>query len=145
MSSVVVRTEVLAAVKALATSYKVIDYSEVAPDPIPDNQTDTFIIVQFVGGTDEMIDIGGEGNQGWEEIGTVMLHLLAPTGFSSVPTLALGETIRTGLRGRRLGKNKDVVIEAVEPWTDVAGAAIRVQGPWHGFVSNLEYTRYVCG
>lgn len=143
MSSVICRKEIMAAVNALATSYKVIDYSEVAPDPIPDNQTDSFIIVQFVGGSDEMVDIGGEGNQGWEEVGTVMLHLIMPTGFSTKPLLNLGDNIRTGLRGRRLPN--DVVIEAVEPFTDAVGAAIQIDGPWHGFVSNLAYSRYVCG
>jgi hypothetical protein len=37
------------------------------------------------------------------------------------------------------------VIDMVEPFSDFAGAAIRVNGKWHGWSAGFSYYTVVCG
>ena len=115
----------------------------VSLDDLPSNTTDVTLLLQFMGGSDDMMDIGGEGNQGWSERGTVAMHYLIPAGFDYTPHLVNMEAIRKGLRGRRL--DDGVVLESVAPFTDQISNAVRLNGGWHGWVSYVSYNKYDCG
>ena len=144
MSSGSVRNALRAAVDALAAPMPVFDMSDYQSiSDIPVNTMDTFILIQYIGGDDSMVTIGGEGNQGFEETGVAALHIVTPTGFDSANTIQTADNIRLGLRGRRL--TQDVVVEAVEPFTDQVGAAIQIDGGYHGYSSNLFYSKHDCG
>ena len=144
MASPTVRTAIMTDITASNAGLKVLDMSQFADtSTLPLNDTGVMLLVQFVGGTDDMVDIGGSGNQGWEERGSVALHYLIPTGFDITPHLASMESLRVGLRGKRLGQ--EVVVEAITPFTDQISSSVEIDGGWHGWVSYASFYRYVCG
>lgn len=142
MSSPTIRSAIMAEVTRLAGTLPVFNLSDyVSLSDLPVNSTNECLLVDFVASSDRMVTIGGEGNQGWEEDGTIALHWLAPTGFDSDPVLVRADVLRLALRGRRLGK---IVIETVEPFAD-SGSPVDVDGGWTGFSTILSYSRNTCG
>ena len=117
------------------------DFTDLAS--LPQNDTGPMVLLQFVGASDDMTTIGGEGNQGWEEQGSVAIHYLIPTGFAKTTHITAMEAARVALRGRRLGN--DVVIRSVTPFSDQISAAVRIDGGWHGWAAYVSYYRHVCG
>lgn len=143
MSSLEVRQAINAEVSSLAAPLPVFDLSNFQSinDVIPD-MTSESVLLQYVASDDVVQTIGGEGNQGWEETGTVVIHIIVPTGFESSPVVSKGDEIRTGIRGRRL--TSDVVVESCSPFVDFGGG-IGVNGAVHGWAANLFYYRRTCG
>lgn len=143
MSSQAVRTAINDAITVLADPWLVYDLSDYnSIEEILTTITTQAVLIQYVASDDNLQTIGGEGNQGWEETGTAVIHLLVPTGFDSSPTIIKGETIQKGMRGRRL--TTDIVVESMAPFVDFSGA-IGVDGAVHGFASSLFYTNRNCG
>lgn len=144
MSSPAVRTAILAEIITLAAPWDVFDASEYdSLEEILSEISESAVVVQFVASTETMQSIGGAGNQCWEEAGSVVVHLFIPTGFNSSVATAKGETIRLGLRGRRI--TADITVESMDPFADFFGGSIGVDGPVHGFASNLFYERRTHG
>ncbi len=106
--------------------------------------TDNAVLVQFVTSDEVVASIGGEGNQGWEESGSVVLHIMVPAGFTSEAAITKGEALRYALRGTR--PTGEVTIESCEPFTDFGGGSAGMYGgSWKGWASNLFYVRRDCG
>jgi hypothetical protein len=125
------------------TATPVLDLSDyLAVDDLPATGTDPVLLLQFIGGPDRMATIAQEGNHGWREDGVFYFHLLLPTGEPAARALSLGEQLRGIFRGRRLGS---YVIDNIEPFSDFAGAAIRVNGKWHGWSAAAAYYNVICG
>lgn len=134
-----IMTEVAAQVAPLPC-FNLSDYASV--QDLPANTTEECVLVDFIASNDRMITIGGDGNQGWEESGSVAIHWLCPTGFLSLPILQKAEAVRLKLRGRRLARN--LVIEAVDPFAD-AGSPVDIDSGWTAYSAYLFYTRNSCG
>ena len=144
MSSPQVRSAVMSVLNGTFPTLFIRDLSSYSSiDDLPSNSTGVVLLVQFNGGDEGMINIAGEGNQGWEERGSIALHYLIPTGFDFTPSLSQMEAIRLSLRGMRL--QDSVVIESAVPFTDQISNALSLDGGWQGWVSYVSYTRYVCG
>ena len=142
MSSKVVRDALNQAMTTLAAPYPVFDLSDyVSLDEVLASISSNSVLMQYVVAGDDMVDIGGEGNQGWEETGSVAVHIVTPTGFASGPVVTKGDEIRVGIRGRRLAG--DVLVESCTPFTDFGAGG--VNGATHTWVANLFYSRRVCG
>jgi hypothetical protein len=145
MSSSDVRTAINAAVTAAAAPTPVFDLSDYVSleDCLGDIDSEA-LLIQYVATGERVASIGVEGNQGWEEDGSVVLHLVVPTGFNSAPVASKGDAIRYQLRGMRL--DPKIVIEACDPFTDFGGGSTGLYGgAWHGWASNLYYVRRDCG
>lgn len=142
MSSPAIRQAILAEVNRLVAPLPVFNLSDyVSVSDLPVNTTDECLLVDFASAGDRMVTIGGDGNQGWEENGSVALHWLSPTGFDSNPILAKADVLRLSLRGRRLGR---IVIESIEPFMD-SGSPVDIDGGWKGYSSLLYYVHNSCG
>ena len=144
MSSALVRDAINAALTPLAAPWPVFDLSdyETIEQVLPDISANA-VLVQYVVADDLMQTIGGEGNQGWEESGSVVVHLVLPTGFASNEAVNKGDEIRVGMRGRRL--TSEIVIESCSPFVDFGGGGFGVNGAVHGWAANMFYTRNTCG
>ena len=144
MSSLDVRTAITAAVAAAAAPWPAYDLSDyVSLEDALGSVDSESILIQYVTSGENIVTIGGEGNQGYEETGSVVLHMVVPTGFESDPTVAKGDSIRLALRGQRVAP--DVTLEQVDPFTDFGlGSGLRV-GAWHLWASNVFYSRRDCG
>ena len=144
MSSPTVRNAVMTDLKASFPALDMHDLSEyISIKDIPQNTTGVTLLIQFIGGSEDMVNISGEGNQGWQERGSIAMHFLIPSGFDFTPHLPEMERIRLSIRGKRLSDS--VVIESASPFTDQISNAIRIDGGWHGWVSYLSFNRHVCG
>lgn len=144
MSSEAVRTALLAAVTPLASPWPVYDLSDyLTIEQVMDTVQTEAVLLQYVVADDELITIGGQGNQGWEETGTVTIHLVVPTGFPSDTVVEKGDDIRVGLRGYRIAP--DTVVESCSPFVDFGAGGIGVNGALHGWASQLFYSRRDCG
>lgn len=145
MSSPGVRTALQAAIEAAAGTLPVFDLSDyVSADEVLTGISAEALLIQYVTADEEQVTIGGEGNQGWREVGTVVLHLVVPTGFDSAPAIAKGDAIRLALRGKRV--DASLVVEACEPFRDFGSDAIGNEGgAWKYWSSNLLYERDDCG
>ena len=143
MSSESVRTAINAAVTAAAAPWPTFDLSdyESAAEVMPDIDSQA-VLIQYVIADDTMMNIASSGNQGWEENGSVTLHLLTPTGFDSAPIITKGDQIRLALRGQRLGST---VIESVAPFVDFGGGSTGIEGAWKTFSCSLLYYNRDCG
>lgn len=142
MSTPSVRQDIKTEVETKLAPLKVFNLSDyLSISDLPLNTTDQCVLLDFIAANDMMTTIGGEGNQGWRESGTVGVHWLVPAGFDYAPVLAAAENFRLGLRGTRLGK---IVIETVEPFMD-SGSPIDINGPWQAFSAILYYERHDCG
>jgi hypothetical protein len=143
MSSQEVRTAIIDAITPLVAPWPVFnvsDYQDIEEILLGINaQT---VLVQFVVANETQQNIAGEGNQGWEEDGSTVIHLIVPTGFDSTPVIVKGEEIQKGMRGKRLPNG--VTIETMSPFVDFSGS-IGVDGAVHGFASSLFYNRRDCG
>lgn len=143
MSTPAVRQAVMAKIRSEAPTLELHDLSDfVSINDLPATLTGVTMLTQFIGGSEDMITIAGEGNQGWSERGSIALHYLIPTGFDFRPHTAAMETLRQALRGSRL---QDIVLEAATPFTDQISNAVRIDGGWHGWVSFISYYRHDCG
>jgi hypothetical protein len=142
MSSQDARTAIIDALTPLADPLLVYNLSDyVSLEEVLTNITGQAVLIQFVVASDDIQTIGGEGNQGYEETGSPVIHIITPTGFASAPTIIKGDEIRKGLRGRRL--TNSVVIENMSPFVDFG--AIGVDGAVHGYSASLFYSRNDCG
>jgi hypothetical protein len=135
-----------AAIKALLatgwTNCPVFDLSDyIALDALPIGTADKALLLQFGFSTETMTTIGVPGSDSWQEIGSFYFHLLFPAGDDSTEALAWGEQLRGLFRGTRLGA---AVIDSVSPFTDLDGAAIRLNGRWHGWSAPAAYYRVIC-
>ena len=102
------------------------------------------VLIQYTAVGETVASIGGEGNQGWEQTGSVVLHYMVPTGFDSGPTIIKCDDLRVELRGTRV--TSKLIIESCEPFTDFGGGSEGLYGAaWHGWASNLFYVRRDCG
>jgi hypothetical protein len=144
MTSRLARGAIEAAVTEVALPWPVFDLSDYnsLEEILPSISAES-VLLQYIVSDDLMQTIGGEFNQGWEESGTVAIHLIVPTGFDSSSVVDKGDEIRIGLRGRRLADG--VVIESCTPFTDFGGGGFGVNGSVHGWAANLYYTRHMCG
>jgi hypothetical protein len=145
MASGSVRTAINSAVTTAAAPLPVFDLSDFVTLEECLGQIDSqCILIQYVASSERVATIGGEGNQGWEEDGSAVLHYMVPTGFESAPIVTKGDQIRDDLRGTRL--TSDITIEALDPFTDFgAGSTGLYGGAWHGWASNLYYVNRTCG
>lgn len=144
MSSNPVRQAINDAVAIAAAPWLTYDLSDfVTMDEALSDIDSTVILIQYTASGDNIVTIGGEGNQGYEETGSVVLHMIVPTGFDSEPTVEKGDTIRLALRGRRL--DNDTTVEQFDPFTDFGIGSGLYPGAWHGWATNLYYSRRDCG
>jgi hypothetical protein len=135
-----------AAVKAVLadnwTATPVFDLSDYATfDDIPQGDADAMLLLQFIGGPERIETLGQITAHGWREDGIAIFHLAMPTGEPSQRALDYGETLVGLFRGRRLGP---YLIDYMEHPSDFAGAAIKLNGRWHGWSANLGYTTVIC-
>ena len=100
------------------------------------------VLVQYVASDETMVSIGGEGNQCWEETGTVVIHYVIPTGFISAPAVEKCDLIRYDLRGMRL--SREITVESMTPFVDF-GISQGLTGQWHNWVSSMFYVRRLHG
>lgn len=144
MSSAVVRDAINQAVADAAAPWPTFDLSDFVTLEDCLSQIDSqCVLIQYVAAGEQMVTIGGEGNQGYEESGSVVLHMVVPTGFDSGPTVTKGDEIRTALRGRRI--EPSVTLEQVDPFADFGIGAGMYGGAWHGWGANIYYVRRDCG
>jgi hypothetical protein len=142
MTTPAIRTALIAQITPLVAPMQVFDLTEYTSiDDIPLNSTTECLLVDFISASERVTTIGGSGNQGWEEDGTLALHWLLPTGFPTAPVLAKCETLRLALRGQRIGR---VILESVEPFMQT-GSPIGIDGGWTGLSSLMYYTNNTCG
>ena len=144
MSSLEVRTAVNQAVADATTinTYDISDY--VTLEDCLSSIDSEAVLVQYVASGDNLVTVGGQNNNGWEEDGSVVLHLMVPTGFASSPAVTKGEEIQKALRGKRL--TNQITIQSCDPFTDFGGGSTGLySGAWHGWASNLFYVNRSCG
>ena len=144
MSSGPVRDAINEAVAEAADPWQVFDLSDFITLEDCLSQVDSqAILIQYTASGENIVTIGGEGNQGYEETGSVVLHMVVPTGFDSGPTVAKGDEIRQALRGRRI--EPSIVLEQVDPFVDFSVGLGLYGAAWHGWGSNVYYVRRDCG
>lgn len=144
MSSLAVRNAIKAAVEAAAGAIPVRDLSDYVElkDALADINSQA-VLIQYTASDERVECIGGANTAQWEEDGTVVLHLVVPTGFDSAPVVTQGDAIKSVLRGQRLGTS--ITIESCSPFTDFGGATGLYGGAWKGWAANLYYTSHSSG
>ena len=143
MSSQVIRTAVKSALEAAAAPWTVHDLSDYQElESINMGATTSTVLIQFVASDETMMNIAGEGNQGWEETGAATIHVLTPVGFDSGPILDKCDEIRLAMRGKRVDS---VVMESCSPFTDFGGGSIGIEGAYKTFSASLFYYNRDCG
>lgn len=144
MSSEAVRTEINAAIAAAAVPWPIFDLSDyLSLEEVLTEISTEAVLVQYIISDEEVKTISGEGNQGWEETGTVVVHLITPTGWASGPSITKGDSIRRALRGQRLPQS--ITIESMSPFVDFGSNSVGIDGSVHGYSSPLFYIRRDCG
>lgn len=124
------------------THCPVLDISDwIGAGQVPPGIADAFLALQFIGGPERIATIGPIEHHSWREDGTAALHLAFPVGENSDRALAWGEELVDLLRGRRMDS---YTIDFMEYFSDFSGAAIRLNGRWHGWSANLGYSNTVC-
>lgn len=142
MSSPGVRAAIKAQLDAHWSNCPYFDLSDyVSFAEVPAGDADAMLLLQFIGGPERMATIGNLENHSWEEQGTCILHLAFPVGENSARALSWGEQLVFLFRGKRLGP---FMIDFMEHFSDFTGAAIKLDGRWHGWSANLGYTSIVC-
>jgi len=91
--------------------------------------------VQFLHSEETFAGIGGKC---YREEGTIIFHVVHAVGQNSNIAIAACEQLRTLFRGMRLG---DMVIQSIDPPTDMWGEAIEFDGNFHGFAIYTDYYR----
>lgn len=125
----------MAANWSLTTWFDLSDYVSMDDLPIPDGEA--AVLLQFLPSTDDLVAIGGGQNDScYREDGTMMFHYLIPTGDPSMNYLGDMKTLTDMFKNKRFGS---LIMENVDPFADQYGAAIQVDGPWHGWSSNCAY------
>ena len=144
MSSNIVRQAVNQAIADAAAPWPTFDLSDfVTMQEALSDVDSTAVFIQYVSADDSMVTIGGEGNQGFEETGSIILHVVVPTGFDSSPIIDKCDAIRLAVRGRRL--SDDVTVEQFSPFTDFGVGLGLYPGAYHGYGANLFVTLRDCG
>ena len=131
--------DALAASWSLCPVYDLSDY--ITLDDMPIGTTDKLLLLSFGFSSETMATIAIENFHGWQEIGVFYFHLLFPAGDDAAEALAWSEQLRALFRGRRFG---DVIIDSGPPFTDQDGAAIRLDGRWHGWSAPASFYRVIC-
>ena len=144
MSSATVRDAINTAVTAAAVPWPTFDVSDyVTLEECLGNVDSQCVLIQYAASSESIVTIGSEGNQGFVESGSVVLHMVTPTGFDSGPIVTKADEIREALRGRRVAPS--VTVEQMDPFTDF-GIGMGLYGAaWHGWGANLIYVRRDCG
>jgi len=143
MSSPAVRNAFKQAVTDLALPWPVFDLSDYQTlDEVLGSLEAEAVLIQYVSADDRVQAIGGEGNQGYEETGLAVIHMVVPTGFASGPVVDKGDTIQKGIRGKRVGK---IVFESCSPFVDFGSGSIGVSAAVHGYAANVFYVNRTCG
>jgi hypothetical protein len=144
MSSNIVRQAVNQAIADAAAPWPTFDLSDfVTMDEALSEVDSNAVLIQYTAAGDNMVTIGGEGNQGYEETGSIVLHVVVPSGFDSSPVIDRCDAIRLAVRGRRLAD--DVTVEQFDPFTDFGVGLGLYPGAWHGYAANLFVTYRDCG
>jgi len=144
MSSPQVRDAINQAVTALAAPWPTFDLSDFQTmEEVLATIDAEAVLIQYVAADDQLQTIGGEGNQGYEETGVAVIHLVVPTGFSSSSPVNKGYTIQTGIRGRRL--TPEITVQSMSPFVDFGAGGIGVKGAVHGYAASLFYVNRSCG
>lgn len=142
MSSPGFRAALKALLAANWTHCPIFDISEwIDAGEVPPGLGDAFLALQFIGGPERIATIGPIEHHSWREDGSMHLHLAFPVGEDSARALAWGDELVQLLRGRRLD---GFTIDFMDHFSDFAGAAIRLNGRWHGWSAGLGYTSTVC-
>lgn len=145
MSSQYVREEVLNHLQTEYPTEKFLDltaqYQELS-DFLSDNsvgKTDNWIGVQFTGGPDDIVTIGSDGGC-YRETGTILLHIVSPVqmGVANI-ILPRIETIRMGLRGKRI--SGDIVVDGTTTPNFEAGATLEFSGGYTSGTTVINYHR----
>jgi len=92
------------------------------------------LLLEFVPQAEEEVSVG-PGNC-YRERGIINNHVLAPSGYASTDALSVCEELRDLLRGIRI---KDITVRAVNPPTNMNGAALQFDGSYDGWVIQLDY------
>jgi hypothetical protein len=144
MSSPAVRDAINQAIAALAAPWPTFDLSNYQSlEDVLSTIDAEAVLIQYVTADDQVQTIGGEGNQGYEETGVAVIHMVVPTGFASSTAVNKGYTIQIGMRGRRL--TAEIVTESMSPFVDFGSNSIGVNGAVHGYASSLFYVNRTCG
>lgn len=142
MSSPAFRIALKALLASEWTACPVLDMSEwITPGEVPGGITDAWLGLQFIGGPNRIATIGPIEHHSWREDGMAILHLGFPSGENTDRAMLWGPQLVDMLRGRRLDA---FTIDFMDHFADFAGAAIRLNGRWHGWSANLGYTVTVC-
>lgn len=142
MSSPGIRAAIKAQLAAYWTKCPVFDLSDyVEFADVPSGTEDAMLLLQFIGGPERIATIGNAENHSWSEEGIAVFHLAFPVGENSARALSWGEELVFLFRGKRLGP---FLIDFMEHFSDFTGAAIKLNGRWHGWSANLGYTSIVC-
>lgn len=145
MSSQYVREEALNYLKTEYPTETFLDltaqYQELS-DFLSDNgvgKTDNWVGVQFSGGPDDIVTIGSDGGC-YRETGTILLHIVSPVQMGVVSViLPRIETIRMGLRGKRI--NGDIVVDGTTTPNFEAGATLEFSGGYTSGTTVINYYR----
>lgn len=117
------------------------DYVTLADLPV-DSQS-SVLLLQFAFSMERMATIAQPDSHGWQQTGVFYFHILVPAGDVALGRQALmwGEDLRAMFRAKRFGQ---IIVESVDPFTDLDGAAIRLDGKWHGFSAPASYYSIIC-
>jgi len=138
-----IRVALIAEVERLAAPLPVFDLTEyVSIDDLPMNDVGEALLIDFVTSSETMSSIGGFGNQGWEQVGSSVIHWLYPAGDPSYPILVKGEALRNELKGRRLPGTPKAMVTSAEPFLSLGEP---VNGGWASVVSNIFIVSNSCG
>jgi len=91
--------------------------------------------VQFLQSEETFAGVGGKC---YREEGTIVFHMVHAIGQPSATAISATEVLRSLFRGMRLG---DMVVQSIDPPTDMWGEAIEFDGNWHGFACYMDVYR----
>jgi hypothetical protein len=142
MTSPGLRSAIKAELAARWSACPVFDLSDyISFAEIPQADLDCMLLLQFTPSTERIATIGPPELHSWREQGVIYFHLAMPTGEPSARALTLGEELRALFRNRRIGAYR---LDFFDPFSDFAGAAIKLDGRWHGWSAPLGFTTEVC-
>lgn len=120
---------------ALTPWFDLSDYVSIDDLPIPDGAA--VVLLEFMPSSDDLVAIGGgQQDSCYRENGSMYFHYLIPTGDPSMSHLTDMKSLTDMFKNKRFGT---LIVENVDPFSDQFGAAIQVDGPWHGWSSNCAY------
>lgn len=94
--------------------------------------------IDFVGADEIPIAVTTDSSKGcYRETGSIYFHIVEPAKTQSAGNIiSRGETLRSGLRGQRIG---DIIIEGVTPTSTEGGTTLQFEG---GFTSGSFFVNY---